>query len=245
MNVIVVKISGSILENEKNLDIVLDQLKEVLNNLNTLKCILIIPGGGSYANFIRKIDHRISLEKDLSHWEAIYAMEYNATQILKKFPNLFSINKPEQLLDILGGNKNKKFLSIFLPFEYLYEKDELPHEWNVTSDSVTAYIAYKLGISQCFLIKNVDGIISKNGEIIREIASNDLKTLIENSNLKKIRSPNSEYKESQPIDSYILNIIRNFNINVIILNGSTNKSKILNYFLKSKDREKVYTKIYS
>ena len=61
----------------------------------------------------------------------------------------------------------KKGVHIALPYEMLKANDELPHSWDVTSDTIAAWIALKIG---CPLIKatDVDGIII-NGELIKRV----------------------------------------------------------------------------
>jgi hypothetical protein len=244
MKSIIVKISGKIIENKEKLQHVLNQLKKILNEHETINSILLIPGGGSFANFIRKICHKIDLDDTIAHWEAIYAMEINAGKMLKEFPNLKPISRLDDFKEIIRHNEKEKYPYVFLPFDYLYEKDELPHTWSVTSDSIAAYISHKLEFSRTFLIKNVDGIIIKVGTVIREIKSSNLKKLIESNALEKKSFINNQIKLSQPIDSHILKLIETFKITVIIINGSLNKRAILDYFLNPEPKEKIYTEIY-
>jgi len=244
MKSIIVKVSGKIIENKENLQHVLNQLKKILNEHETINSILLIPGGGSFADFIRKICHKIDLDDNIAHWEAIYAMEFNARKMLKEFTCLKPISQLDDFKEILHHNEKEKYPYVFLPFDYLYENDELPHSWSVTSDSIAAYISHKLEISCAFLIKNVDGIILKVGKVIREIKSLNLKKLIERNALEKKSFINNQIKQSQPIDSHILKLIEKSKITVIIINGSLNKKAILDYFLNPESKEKIYTKIY-
>ncbi|GAH95686.1 unnamed protein product, partial [marine sediment metagenome] len=38
----------------------------------------------------------------------------------------------------------------------------------VTSDSIAIYFANKLNLNECYLIKDIEGIYSKNNEVIKE-----------------------------------------------------------------------------
>ncbi|GAI77890.1 unnamed protein product, partial [marine sediment metagenome] len=51
---IIVKIGGKILENSESIESTISQLKGILHRNSLISKIIIIPGGGSYANFIRK-----------------------------------------------------------------------------------------------------------------------------------------------------------------------------------------------
>jgi aspartokinase-like uncharacterized kinase len=46
---------------------------------------------------------------------------------------------------------------ILAPFRWLRAADELPHSWDVTSDSLAAYLATLLGAEELVLVKPVAG----------------------------------------------------------------------------------------
>ncbi|MBA7619764.1 hypothetical protein ES703_27105 [subsurface metagenome] len=68
----VFKIGGKILGNSKNLEFTVSQLTKLYND-NTLQKIILIPGGGSYADFIRNSDENLVLGDDLAHWMAVFS----------------------------------------------------------------------------------------------------------------------------------------------------------------------------
>lgn len=234
---IIVKIGGRILENKENLESTVLQLKYLCEN-NFVKKIIIIPGGGLYANFIRKLDTKLSVGDDLSHWMAIFAMNCNGIRISQKYEDIRYFNNLNEL------KKSNERIVIFLPYDFLYQLDELPHSWDVTSDSITVYIAHHLGLKDCFLIKDIDGIISNNNNILRELTTSEYKNLKKTNKMLTIYTNREKNKDSQPIDSYIINLINKYNVNCIILNGSSNKKRIITFFDESEDNSKrVYTKI--
>src|SRR5579871_4568214 len=47
---------------------------------------------------------------------------------------------------------------ILLPFNLLAQRDPLPHSWDVTSDSIAAWICRETGASHLILLKDVDGL---------------------------------------------------------------------------------------
>ena len=47
-----------------------------------------------------------------------------------------------------------------MPFQYLFKQDPLPHSWDVTSDSIAAYLAETLHAQKLILLKDVDGIFT-------------------------------------------------------------------------------------
>lgn len=234
---IIVKIGGKILENKENLASTISQFKHICEN-NIVQKIIIIPGGGICANFVRKLDKKISIGDELSHWMAIFAMNYNGIRINQEYLQLTCFTNLNEL------KKSKEKIAIFLPYIFLYQLDELPHSWDVTSDSITLYIAHQLGLKDCFLIKDIDGIISNKNEILRELTTSEYKNLKKTNKILTINEDPEKIKASQPIDSYIINLINKYNVNCIILNGSSNKKRITTFFEESEDdRKRVYTKI--
>jgi aspartokinase-like uncharacterized kinase len=128
----VIKIGGS-LEGQ------IDQILVVLRN-RSCPC-LIIPGGGRFAEMIR----RTGIEGEHAHWMAIAAMEQFGWLIASRGVACGSVlHRPEEL-------------EVFLPYIPLRELDPLPHTWDVTSDTIAAWVAYLLGLD-LILLKSVDGI---------------------------------------------------------------------------------------
>jgi len=130
-----------------------------------------------------------------------------------------------------------------LPYNYLKKKDELPHSWDVTSDSIAIYIANKLNLNECYLIKDIEGIHNKNNEVIKEISTIQYRELKKSGGLVEIGLNQYNLKKSKPIDSYLLTLIDKYKISCILLNGTLKNSRIINYFKNNELENQVYTKI--
>jgi len=235
-NQAIFKIGGKILENSKNIESTVSQLTQLYEK-NVLQKIILIPGGGSYANFIRKIDEELKLGDDLAHWMAVYSMNYNGIELNRKYPKLECIEELNTFQDA------QKMFCIFLPYNYLRNHDTLPHSWDVTSDSIALYVANELNLNQCFLIKNVEGIYSINKELIKKITALQYSELKRSGRLAEIGLNQDNLKKSKPIDSYLLTLIDKYKISCILLNGALHKSRIFNYFKNVELENQVYTKI--
>jgi hypothetical protein len=131
---IVVKVGGSLYDR-------VPELVPVFQG--STRPLLIIPGGGIFADAVRKA----ALPDDESHWKAIGAMDTFGTYIssfgLETTPLL---NVPEKT-------------RILLPLRCMRRLDPLPHSWDVTSDTIAAWIAGRLGLD-LLILKSVDGISS-------------------------------------------------------------------------------------
>ncbi|MFX1497542.1 MAG: hypothetical protein ACFFBH_08450 [Promethearchaeota archaeon] len=232
------KIGGKIFENSKRLINSITQLTQLYEN-DIIQKIILIPGGGKAASFVREMCLEFKFSNELAHWIAIYSMNFNGIKINKKFPD-FEIS--EEFEDI---QKEDKIMEIFLPYRYLRNTDELPHSWDVTSDSITLYLAHKLNLEECFLIKDVDGIIDINQSVIKELSTERLNKLKEQGWLFRYQFVKQDLKsKSAPIDSYIVKLIDEFKIICTILNGASQNLMIYDYFKSDKNVNKKYTKIF-
>jgi len=235
----VFKIGGKILENSNNVKSTFSQLIQLYEE-KILQKIIIIPGGGSFANFVRRLDEDLDIGDDLAHWIAIYSMNYNGIILNEKYPNLESIEKLRTFQDA------KQMFCIFLPYSFLREDDALPHNWDVTSDSIALYVANKLKVSQCFLIKNIDGIFNNDKELIKSISTFKYNELKSSNQLDNIIEEDSNIKKSKPIDSHLLKLIEKYKTPCYILNGEPNNQRIVEFFNSAiPDEKKIYTKIGS
>jgi aspartokinase-like uncharacterized kinase len=113
--------------------------------------LLVVPGGGLFADAVRQ--ERV--DDDAAHWMAISAMEQYAW---------FIASRGMRTTDILAVPETT---AIFLPYISMRLHDPLPHSWDVTSDSIAAWIAAELGI-ELLVLKSVDGI-SLKGIILEQV----------------------------------------------------------------------------
>jgi len=242
MKSIIVKIGGKVFEDPEHLDSVINQFKKLIFEENIINNVVIISGGGSSANLIRGLDNKLNLGDDLAHWMATYTMDYNGLEIFKKYPEIECIDSFNEISDVA----NKKGIVIFLPYNYLTELDELPHSWDVTSDSLTLFLAHKMRLNECFLIKDIDGLYIKGQkEVIQEISTNEYRQLKQENKIKQIETDPRDLKKTKPIDPFLLELIDKYKIICNILNGRKEELRILEYFKPSDKREKVFTSIKS
>lgn len=233
---VIFKIGGKILENVEDLTSTISQLTNLYDK-GRIQKIILIPGGGTHANFIRKVYSELKLTEELGHWMGVISMNYNGIELGKKFPEL------EVIEDINRLKKFDKNICIFLPYRFLKEIDRLPHSWDVTSDSITLSIAEEIGIPYCFLIKDIDGILNNENQVIKELTTSDYKKMKESGKLNVFESDEGELKnQSRPVDSYLLTLIEKWKISCVILNGKSNSQRIIDYFDISKSNsDKIFS----
>jgi hypothetical protein len=57
---------------------------------------------------------------------------------------------------------------VLAPFRWLRSADPLPHGWHVTSDSIAAWVAARLGARRLVLLKSVEGVPGPSGDALAE-----------------------------------------------------------------------------
>jgi aspartokinase-like uncharacterized kinase len=141
----VVKIGGSLLRDPERLLQVLDAVADARKEC----ALLVVPGGGPFADAVRATDRRIGLTDDAAHWMAILAMDQYAHLLHSRLRGSTLVSTPAAALAALGAGA----LPVLAPYRWLREADPLPHSWNVTSDSIAAWVAGALGAPRLVLVK--------------------------------------------------------------------------------------------
>lgn len=126
--------------------------------------LLILPGGGIFTERVREVDRKFSLEATTSHWMAILGMEQYGC-LLAEVLKAKTITRVSDLQKWQGEKA-----AVFLPYRYLCKRDNIPHSWNATSDTIAAALAAVLGVKMLVLIKAVDGISTADEKAILPIA---------------------------------------------------------------------------
>lgn len=235
---IICKLGGKILEKPENIKSTISQLSQLYTR-KVFTRLILIPGGGSKADFVRFLHKKLKFNEDLAHWMAILSMDFNGRVLSKNFPNLSLLDDLKELI------KSEEGCYIFLPYKFLKENDELPHSWDVTSDSITLFLAKKIELDGCYLIKDIDGIYDESKKIIKKISIIEFSDRKKYAHLTELNFPsNSSKTVSQPIDRYIPHLIALYQIPCFIVNGKGNSRRILDFFDDSlNEKEKIYSQI--
>jgi 5-(aminomethyl)-3-furanmethanol phosphate kinase len=141
----VVKIGGGLLAQAACFDSVLEQIATASRQVS----LLIVPGGGPFADAVREVDRQIGLSDDAAHWMAILAMDQYAQLIASRLSNAQLVTTSGEV----GAALNEGRIPVLAPYQWMRESDPLPHSWDVTSDSIAAWIAGQLGVNRLVLVK--------------------------------------------------------------------------------------------
>ncbi len=111
--------------------------------------ILVIPGGGPFADAVRQFDRSFGLSPDAAHWMAILAMDQYAHVLVQRMPGALLVEDPGAVFDRLTPGR----LTVLAPSRWMRSADVLPHSWEVSSDSIAAFVAGALDATRLILIK--------------------------------------------------------------------------------------------
>jgi len=142
---LVVKIGGGLLVRGEQFDSTLSAITEAA----TTSRLLIVPGGGPFADAVRDVHRRHHLSDSAAHWMAILAMDQYAHVIVSRMPASVLVTNTRGIADALAAHQ----VPVLAPSQWMREADPLPHSWDVTSDSIAAWVAGQVGAPRLALIK--------------------------------------------------------------------------------------------
>jgi hypothetical protein len=141
----VFKVGGSLLAHPELLQATLTAI--VAESMK--RRVAIVPGGGPFADAVREADRRLRLDDDTAHWMAVLAMD--------QYAHLLASTRAELAVAFSARDVQAKIESgrvpVVAPYRWLREADPLPHSWDVTSDSISAWLASALGAARLVLVK--------------------------------------------------------------------------------------------
>ena len=141
----VVKVGGGLLAHADCLDRVLNVLADIARD----EPLLIIPGGGPFADSVRDQDARLTLTDDAAHWMAVLAMDQYAHLIVSRMPDAVLVTDATEMSTALASRR----IPVLAPYAWVRRADPLPHSWEVTSDSIAAWITHAIAASRLVLVK--------------------------------------------------------------------------------------------
>jgi aspartokinase-like uncharacterized kinase len=83
---------------------------------------------------------------------AVLAMDQYAHLIVSRLSNGVLVLGPHEIEAALEAGR----VPVLAPYQWLRDADPLPHSWDVTSDSISAWVAGRLGAVRLVLVKPPD-----------------------------------------------------------------------------------------
>ncbi|MBL4885919.1 MAG: hypothetical protein JKY95_15480 [Planctomycetaceae bacterium] len=131
------------------------RLQQFLDQLDAPALLLM--GGGGCADVVRQWDQVYNLGEEKSHQLAIESLSLTARLLVGLLPDAVLVCNQKQLDSAMSQKQvcvldPKSWIDWFEPGSEI----ELPHHWDITSDSIALWLAAELGIDRLTLVKSVD-----------------------------------------------------------------------------------------
>ena len=146
---LVVKIGGGLLR-AGGLDGLRQACADVVE-LSRRRRVLVVPGGGPFADAVRAVDAQVSLTDGIAHALALRAMDQLGLLLAPLLP-------AAEPLDRLVA---PRVLGILVATKAFAGRAEIPESWAVTSDSLAVLAAGAIGADEAILLKPVAGVMAR------------------------------------------------------------------------------------
>lgn len=114
--------------------------------------LILVPGGGPFADCVRRAQSAMGFDKQTAHQLALMAMgQYGIALAAHCGAFTLAATLDNIGLALCGGK-----IPVWLPEKMALAASEVPASWEVTSDSLAAWLAGICGASRLLLIKSVD-----------------------------------------------------------------------------------------
>jgi aspartokinase-like uncharacterized kinase len=197
----VVKMGGSLAEDPEALRVLCNKLSLLAKKYT----IVIVPGGGKFADVARDFDQRFALSRDISHKMAILGMDQLGLLLSDLTPGSRVFQELVNAKRIMKAGE----LPIFLPSRLMFEENPLENSWDVTSDSIAAYVTIQLCAAKVILVTDVDGIFTEDPK--------------KNSDAKLMMSVTAKQllklNRRTSVDGFLPNLLSKTRIDCYVVNG--------------------------
>jgi aspartokinase-like uncharacterized kinase len=146
---LVVKIGGGLLRDEglEGLRRGCAEATEIARN----RPVLVVPGGGPFADAVRAVDEQVGLDDGTAHALALRAMDQLGLLLRPLLP------AAELVADLVAP----RALAILQAAPAFTGRPGVLESWTVTSDSLAVLAAAAIGADEAVLLKSVDGVLAR------------------------------------------------------------------------------------
>ncbi len=112
--------------------------------------VVVVPGGGPFADAVRAAQPAMRFDDDAAHDMALMAM----AQFGRALASLAAGFVYADTLDAVREAAARRQVPVWSPWPMLRAHADIPRSWDVTSDSLAAWLASVLGARRLVLIKH-------------------------------------------------------------------------------------------
>jgi aspartokinase-like uncharacterized kinase len=191
---LVVKIGGGLLRDEG-----LEGLRRAcaeVHEIATRRPVLVVPGGGPFADAVRAIDAHVGLGDDVAHRLALRAMDQLGVLLAPL------LDGAEALTELVAPRS----IGLLAAAPAFTARPEVPESWAVTSDSLAVLAAGAIGAAEAVLLKPVAGVLPRwpsDDSPLRELSADELRAL-------------QDAGGARAVDAYLPEAIRGTGVSVTV-----------------------------
>ena len=150
MPITVIKLGGSLIHSH-----VLQNWLENIQKFALTNNVIVVPGGGVFADRVREVQQQFSFDEQTAHRMALLAMSQYGHM-------LSGLNPAFRIIDDIGkisSGFDQGLPLVWLPNCLMDDNSEVPANWDFSSDSIALWLAIKLKAECLILVKSlsVDG----------------------------------------------------------------------------------------
>ena len=112
--------------------------------------VIIVPGGGVFADAVRESQRLSSISDSCAHRLAVLAMDQYGLLLANLNPLLATANSELEIAERTWQHR----AIVWLPSKMVFADDTISQSWDVTSDSIAAWLAQKINAAHLLLIKS-------------------------------------------------------------------------------------------
>jgi dihydroneopterin aldolase len=114
--------------------------------------LVLVPGGGPFADAVREAQPKMGFDKAAAHHMALLAMEQYGRALVSLNETLVLASSVAAIGRLLSARK----IPVWAPTRMVLAQPGIPTSWDVTSDSLAAWLARRLRAQRLLLIKHLD-----------------------------------------------------------------------------------------
>ena len=113
--------------------------------------LVVVPGGGPFADAVRRAQRELGFSDAAAHRMAILAMHQMAVAMLALEPRLVAA----ETLKAMRQAWARERVPVWLPARLAARDRRIPADWSITSDGLAARLAERLGGAALVLVKSL------------------------------------------------------------------------------------------
>jgi 5-(aminomethyl)-3-furanmethanol phosphate kinase len=130
--------------------------------------IVIVPGGGPFADAVRSAQSRMAFDDRTAHEMAVLAMEQYGRAFASRNPLLSLADTPDAIRYYLASER----VPVWMPGRMVFDAPDIAPSWDITSDSLAAWLSGRIGAGRLFLVKSVE--LASRRERCESLAAADI-----------------------------------------------------------------------